>query len=73
MDRNEVNFRTKTKLSISLGRKEVLQQMHKRTNADYAGKQKIVTMVIATELLMSRTMALRVRLLFLAVFSKTTT
>ena len=65
MDRNEVNFRTKTKLSISLGRNEVLQQIRKRTNADYAGKQKRVTMATATELLMSKTMALRDRPIFL--------
>ena len=62
MDRNEVNLRTKTKVSISLRRKEILQQMHKYTNSNYAGQQKRVTMATATKLLMSRTMAMQVRL-----------
>lgn len=62
MVRNEVNLRTKTNVSISFGTKEITQQMHKCTNANYAGKQKRVTMATATKCyqmkgLISRTMA----------------
>ena len=50
MDRNEVNLRTITKVSISLERKEIPQQMHKRTKCKiYAGKQKRVTMATGTK------------------------